>query len=193
MCRCRRWRPPNRGRNDTPKTDQDGSQRGGRVRAVVDYVVDVLDSAALRCALEVVLPDAASLTVYMCWHSGTGHEYPVNVLDAAERLRQRHGEEPGSGCDEQYTSLTFAPSFEDHRDFLEVAPFCDLAYATNPQDELLAEVTGEGTTARVCLPTIVHTDVLAHCPGALLVPVGGRAPRALRFVKGLCARPRKGG
>lgn len=139
---------------------------------MMEYVVDPRDSTALRCALDAVLPGAASVTVYMCWHSGAGHNYPPKALAAALSLRQRHAEASGSGCDDDYTSLTFAPSCEDTRDLLEVVPFCDLVYAIGPDDELLAEVNGEGATARIRLTAAQHTEVLERCPGAVLVPAG---------------------
>ena len=89
-----------------------------------------------------VVPRAASLTVYMCWHGGLGHRYPQTAMDAAGRLRERHM--PQVGSTEEYTSLTFPASPQDVRDFGAIAPFCDLAYASDASGEVLAELYGEG-------------------------------------------------
>lgn len=86
------------------------------------------------------LRGAASLTLYMCWHRGQGHGYPQAVLDAAGRLRERHMPQVGSNDD--YTALTFAASPHDVQDFEAVAPFCDLAYATDVSGEVLVEIGG---------------------------------------------------
>jgi hypothetical protein len=93
-------------------------------------------------ALRRVLPSAASLTVYMCWHGGQGHEYPQEVMDAAGRLRERHMPQVGSNGD--YMALTFPASAQDVQDFEAVAPFCDLAYVSDDSGEVLAEVNGQG-------------------------------------------------
>ena len=155
---------------------------------MAEYVVEARDSTALRCALDAVLPDAASVTVYMCWHSGVGHNYPPKALAAAQRLRQRHAQGSGSRCSDEYTSLTFAPSSEDGRDLVEVVPFCDLVYATGPNDELLAEASGEGATASVWLTAAQHTEVLERCPGTVLVPAGGEASSQPQGVARLAGR-----
>ena len=39
--------------------------------------------------------------------------------------------------------LTFEPSDADVRDFILVAPYCDLAYASDASGEVLAELQGE--------------------------------------------------
>ena len=155
---------------------------GVTLRAVAEYVLDPHDRAALRCAFDSVLPDSASLTVYMCWHSGVGHDYPTEVLEAARRLRERHLRATDSGWDD-YTSLSFVPSLEDRHDFLTVAPFCDLAYATDRSERLLASVSGEGTEAYVTLTAAQHALVLAQCPGANLRPVSRGASLARRIRK----------
>jgi hypothetical protein len=95
---------------------------------------------ALASALDEVRPRIASLTLYMCWHGGYGHDYPRDVMQAAGRLRARHAD---GVPDEDYTSLTFEPSDEDLRDFILVASYCDLAYATDEAGEVLAEVSGD--------------------------------------------------
>lgn len=105
---------------------------------------DVRDRKALEASLALVGPETTSVTVYMCWHGGTGHDYPADVMEAAWRLRERHS--VGSGSDDDYTSLTFMPSEDDLSDFVLVAPYCDLAYATNANDEVLLEVSGEGAS-----------------------------------------------
>ncbi len=110
--------------------------------------VEMRDAAALRAGLRLVLPAATSLTVHMCWHDGHGHDYPAEVLDTAGRLRERHC---GSGCDDQYMSLTFRPSHADLSDFVRVAPFADLAYACDAAGKELVEVSGEGGSAVVHL------------------------------------------
>jgi hypothetical protein len=84
----------------------------------------------------------------MCWHDGAGHGYPDEVLAAAGRLRDRHA---GSGCTSAYTSITFSPSDQDLTDFVAVAPFVDLAYASGADGRELVEITGEGDCATVCL------------------------------------------
>ena len=88
------------------------------------------------------VPGAAQLTIYMCWHRGAGHGFPQHVMDAALRLRERHLSPDAS--DEDYTSLAFAPSAQDAQDFLVVAPFSDLAYATDADGQVRAEVSGAG-------------------------------------------------
>ncbi len=93
-------------------------------------------------ALGSAVPSATSLTLYMCWHGGVGHGYPETVMDAARRLRERHM--PPGRSDEDYTSVTFAPSAPDVEDFLSVAPYSDLAYATDASGRVLAEVSGAG-------------------------------------------------
>jgi len=115
---------------------------------VAEHGVEMRDAAALRVGLRLVLPAATSLTVHMCWHDGHGHDYPAEVLDAAGRLRERHC---GSGCDDQYMSLTFTPSHGDLSDVVRVAPFADLAYASDGAGEELVEVSGEGGSAVVHL------------------------------------------
>ena len=122
------------------------------------------DSRALRYALAEVLPDAVSMTVHMCWHQGQGHHYPVEVMEAAARLRQRHAGTGSVGCDDDYTSLTFTPTLEDRADFVEVAPFCDFAYALDSREDLLAEVSGEGITAHVQLTPDQHTQLCQQYP-----------------------------
>jgi hypothetical protein len=78
----------------------------------------------------------------MCWHGGAGHDYPVEVMQAAARLRDRHA--GAGGSDEDYTSLTLEPSDEDWRDFLVVVPYCDQAYAEDAEGNVLAESEGAG-------------------------------------------------
>ena len=70
------------------------------------------------------------------------------MLDAAGRLRERHC---GSGCDDQYTSLTFVPLQEDLANFVLLAPYADLAHAFDAAGEELVEVSGEGGNAVVQL------------------------------------------
>lgn len=79
----------------------------------------------------------ALVTLYMCWHGGIGHdEYPPELMEAAKRLRDRHGE--ASHSDDDYTILDFEPSAEDWDDFLRIAPYCDLAYAIDLDGEVVA-------------------------------------------------------
>ena len=154
---------------------------------MAEYALDPGDSTTLRCALDLVLPEATSLTVHMCWHSGIGNDYPAEALEAARRLRERHPLATEPGWDD-YTSLTFAPSPEDHDDFLTVAPFCDLAYATDRSDQLLASLSGEGTEVHVTLTEAQHALVLAECPGACLTPIRYRASFPRRVVAQLMER-----
>lgn len=108
---------------------------------------DVRDREALEAALALVEPELASLTVYMCWHRGAGHDYPADVLQAAGRLREQHA--PNSGSDDDYTSLSFMPSHSDLADFGLVASYCDLAYATDGHGDVVFEVSAEGTSGSV--------------------------------------------
>ena len=103
---------------------------------------DVRDREALRAALAVGLPATRALTVYMCWHAGLGHDFPADVMQAAGRLRERHT--MNSGSDDQYTSVKFMPSNDDVADFVRVAPFCDLAYATDAEGNVVLEVSEQG-------------------------------------------------
>lgn len=153
---------------------------------MAEYALDPRDTTALRCALDLVLPEATSLTVHMCWHAGVGHDYPADVLEAAGRLRERHprATEPGW---EDYTSLSFVPSLEDRDDFLTVAPVCDLAYATDGSDRLLGSVSGEGTEAQVALTETQHALLLAKCPGTRLTPIRNGAS----VTRGVVARLRE--
>jgi hypothetical protein len=80
-------------------------------------------------------PQTATLTAYLCWHGGEGHDYPAEVMQAANRLRGRHGDTN----DDDYITLTFAPSSEDWDDFLLIAPYCDLAYATDRAGAVVAQ------------------------------------------------------
>ena len=91
--------------------------------------------------LGTALSQAASLTVYMCWHGGRGHGYSPAAMEAARRLRERHL--PQAGSDEEYTALTFPASPQDVQDFETVAPFCDLGYVVGASGEVLAEVHGQ--------------------------------------------------
>lgn len=153
--------------------------------AMVDYVVDARDGAALRWALDVALPSASSLTVYMCWHGGSGHDYPAEALGAARRLRERH-----AGSDDQYTMLTFEPSAEELRLFAEVAPYCDLAYATDGNDDVLADVSGEGAQARVRLTSTQYAALQARYPAAApAVPAAQAA--GLRMLRSRLAARRR--
>ena len=106
--------------------------------------VDGRDRAAVEAALVLDRSERTSLTVYMCWHGGTGHDYPADVMEAARRLRERHT--VGSGSDDDYTSLTFRSSDDDLADFVLVAPYSDLAYATDADGAVLLEVSGDGTS-----------------------------------------------
>jgi hypothetical protein len=108
--------------------------------------------------MALVLPDATSLTLYMCWHGGTGHDYPADVMQAAGRLRERYA--VGSGSDEGYTSLTFVPSDDNVPDVTRVAPYCDLAYATNADGEVVLDVSGgEGACGSLQVrPTMKEQD-----------------------------------
>lgn len=119
-----------------------------RVRARAGWrAFDVRDSTASEAALRAVLPHATNLTLYMCWHEGEGHGYPAHVMQAARRLRERQTE--SSSSDDSYTSLMLTPSPEDVEDVTAVAPFCDLAYATDAGDEVIWEVSGEGPSGSV--------------------------------------------
>jgi len=102
---------------------------------------DAADDEPLRAAVAAVRLEISKLTLYMCWHGGAGHDYPNAALQAAARLRQRH---PGHGVDDAYTSLSITPTDEDLADFVLVAPYCDLAYATDAEDDVVLEVSGEG-------------------------------------------------
>ena len=104
-------------------------------------LVDVSDAAPLAAALESLLPRIATLTLNMCWHGGVGHDYPLAVMQAARRLRQR--DPSGGGPDAAYTSLDISPSSADLKDFMRVLPYCDLAYATDASGEVLAEFEGD--------------------------------------------------
>lgn len=106
--------------------------------------LDVQDSAAVQRALALVGQHATSLTIYMCWHGGRGHDYPVDVMQAAGRLRARHS--LNSASDDVYTSLTFVPSDDDLADFALLARYCDLAYATDAGGDVLLEVSDEGAS-----------------------------------------------
>lgn len=77
------------------------------------------------------------MTVSLCGHGGVGHDYPAGVIDAARRLRERHE----TGSHDDHTSLTVEPSLADLPDVLEVAPYSDLVYATDPRGAVLAEVS----------------------------------------------------
>ncbi len=103
---------------------------------------DVRDREPLRAALAVVLPATSALTIYMCWHAGLGHDFPADVMQAAGRLRERHT--VNSGSDDRHTSLTFMPSHDDVADFVRVAQFCDLAYATDAEGSVVLEVSDQG-------------------------------------------------
>ena len=98
--------------------------------------------AALVESFEIARSRTASLTAHMCWHGGVGHGYPSEVMGAAARLRERYG--PESGSDDEYTMLSFAPSEYDWRDFLTVLPYCDLAYAQDGNENVIAEAVGTG-------------------------------------------------
>jgi hypothetical protein len=102
-------------------------QQGGSSGAAASELLTPFEKA--RAQIE-------SLTLYMCWHGGTGHELPDDVMRAAARLRARHE----GNSDEDYTSLTVCPSDADWRDFILVAPYCDWAYATDADGHLIAEV-----------------------------------------------------
>lgn len=93
------------------------------------------DASDLVTLFEQVRDDTESLTLYMCWHGGTGHEFPDDVMRAAARLRDGHM----SSSDDDYTILTLRPSDDDWRDFLLVVPYCDMAYATDADGNLIAE------------------------------------------------------
>lgn len=96
----------------------------------------------MRAALAAAGPRVSALTVYMCWHDGAGHDYPPLVIQAAGRLRERH---PSRGrADSEYTSLSFSPTDDDAADFAIVAPYCDLAYATDDEGQVLLDVNGTG-------------------------------------------------
>lgn len=105
--------------------------------------------SALECARQEAsiavfsesLPRAASVTLHMCWHQGLGHDYPPEVMPAADRLRQQHL--GGGDSDDNYTSVTFAPSASDLRDVMLLVPYCDLAYITDMAGTVLSEVTGD--------------------------------------------------
>jgi len=80
-------------------------------------------------------------------------KHPTGAALGAEGRVPRGGAKRhcGSGCNDQYMSLTFTPSHEDLSDFVRVAPFADLAYARDAADEELVEVSGEGGCAVVHL------------------------------------------
>jgi len=82
--------------------------------------------------------DTVTVTLHMCWHAGMGHDFPGEVMQAAGRLRSSHLTSP----DDDYTTLHFAPSADDWNDILLVLPYCDLAYATDAQDQVIAD-TGD--------------------------------------------------
>ena len=69
----------------------------------------------MEAALVLDRSERTSLTVYMCWHGGTGHDYPADVMEAARRLRERHT--VGSGSDDDYTSGSLRGR-QDERDGL---------------------------------------------------------------------------
>ena len=106
---------------------------------------DPQDAEAMQAAVAQVAQAVSSLTVHMCWHGGKGHDYPSDAMKAAERLRERHA--PAS--DDAYTSMTFTPRGNDVSDFLLVAAFCDLAYATDASGHTILEVTDEGSVGTV--------------------------------------------
>ena len=83
--------------------------------------------------------DTVTVTLHMCWHAGTGRGFPKEVMQAAGRLRSQHAVKQ----DDDYTSLQFPPSPDDWNDILLVLPYCDLAYATDAQDRVLAD-SGDG-------------------------------------------------
>ena len=99
-------------------------------------VADESERERLTALFEGVRARTASLTMYMCWHGGRGHDYPDEVMQAAARLRRRHGD---SGSDGDYTMLTLEPSDADWPDFLAVVAYCDWAYADDAAGHLLAE------------------------------------------------------
>jgi hypothetical protein len=98
---------------------------------------DTSNIAAVVASFETARTRTASVTMYMCWHGGIGHDYPNEVMQAASRLRERHG--AASGSDDDYTMLTLTPSETDWRDLLVVVPYCDWAYATDAAGDVLAE------------------------------------------------------
>ncbi len=100
-------------------------------------VPESVDRESLIVRFEAVRSRTASLTMYMCWHGGAGHDYPNEVMQAAARLRDRNS--TTSGSDGDYTILTLEPSDADWRDFVAVVPYCDWAYAADATGGLLAE------------------------------------------------------
>lgn len=111
------------------------------------HTFDPDDSAAIEAALRAALPRATSATVQMCWHGGRGHDEPNHVMQAAQRLRERHLH--GSTSGPEYTSLSFPPTADDLDDLRAVAPYCDLVYLTDDGDQLLFEASATNGSAAV--------------------------------------------
>jgi hypothetical protein len=105
------------------------------------------DPAAVDAALRAALPHATNATVQMCWHGGRGHDEPNHVMQAAQRLRERHLH--GSASDPEYTSLSFPPTADDLDDLRAVAPYCDLVYFADDRDQLLFEASATNESAAV--------------------------------------------
>jgi hypothetical protein len=99
------------------------------------------DRDSLVARFEAARSRTATVMMYMCWHDGRGHEYPIEVMKAAARLRDRHGATTSS--DDDYTMLFLRPTDADWEDFLLVLPYCDWAYAADETDDLVAEAGSE--------------------------------------------------